>query len=171
MLETKFWIQGKKTTLNRWMECVMMASFGMGLVCLGVTQWRAFFGFPVALFVGVLIWHLVATASGVALYQTQGQLEVSEQGVKVNGKEKHEFRSVALHCVEVEFRGYRGQAVFRNVKDGSGNIIRFYPEIGITPIVFTFLADSYAQSQLFVKILRSWRVTGVKIVADGIDLV
>jgi hypothetical protein len=171
MLETKFQIQGEKTRLNLWMERLLISSFGIGVVCLAVPQWRFLLGFSVALFLGVLLWHIAAAASGVAFYQTKGRLELSEQGIKVDGDEKYEFLNVDLQRVEVKLSSYRGQAVGRNLRDGSGNKISFYLASAQPAIVIIFLADSYAQSQLFVKILRSWRAAGVKIVADGIDLV
>ncbi|WP_426059668.1 hypothetical protein [Hymenobacter sp. B1770] len=89
----------------------------------------------------------------------------------MKGVEEHELQALVLQRVEVKFSSYRGQPIGRYVRDGSGNIISFYPIAGKPPIVVAFLADSHAQSQLFVKILRSWRTMGVEIVADGIDLV
>jgi len=171
MLETKFWIQGEKTRLLRWMEWMMMAGFGMGAMCLVMPQWRFVFPFPVILVSCVLIYSFRAIASGAALYQTKGRLEISEQNIKVSGEEEHEFQSAALQRVEIKFSSYRGKAMGKSVGNGGNNKISFYLITGQPPIVVTFLADSHAQSQLFVKILRSWRALGVKIVADGIDLV
>ena len=171
MIETKFWIQGDKTRLHQCMEWAMMTGVVVGAICLLVPQWRFVLPLPVILVSCALIYSFIATASGAALYQTKGRLAISEQTIKVNGEEEHEFQSVEMQRVEVRFSSYRGQAVGKSVRDGSNNKISFYPTIGQFPIVVTFLADSHAQSQLFVKILRSWRALGVKIVADGIDLV
>ena len=170
-METKFWIQGEKTRLNRWMVWAMMVGFGVGAVCLVVPQWRFVLPFPVMLLSCALIYFFIATVSGAALYQTKGRLEISEQSIRVNGRTEHEFRSLELQRVELQFSSYRGQAIGRSVRDGSNNKISFYLTIGQPPVVVTFLADSHAQSKLFVEILKSWRVLGVKIVADGIDLV
>lgn len=116
------------------------------------------------LFVGVLIIELAK----IELYQTEGTIKLSETGVILNGLT---MQATDLRQVEIKFNFPRGQGAGKNGFGDKGNKIIIHSKSSREATELTVLVEARAQRDNLAALLKEWRKMGIKVSADGIDLV
>ena len=141
---------------------------GMMGICFLVPQVGGYLMTPLTIVYSVLL-LTVATIefSGIKLFITEGVIQLNDEGIEVHGQK---FAICDLNDVKIKFTYARGQGAGRNGSIKS-NVITILVKNSSEPLVMNTLVETREQREELARLLKMWRKKGVKLSADGIDLV
>jgi hypothetical protein len=145
--------------------------FGLLLLCALIPLFRSALPVIGLVFLGLFIAIISVASSSAAIYHTQGEIRLTEECI---WQDKQAFPSSYLQRIEVVFKGFRGETTAfskRLPADGGGNTITIWLKNGIKPVIIDFLVVARGQKEQLESLLKKWRKMGIKVSADGIDLV
>ena len=145
--------------------------FGLLLLCALIPLFRSALPVIALVFLGLFIAVISVVTSSADIYHTQGEIRLTEKCI---WQDEQSFPSSYLQRIEVVFKGFRGETTAfskRLPADGGGNTITIWLKEGIKPVEIDFLAVARGQKEQLRGLLKKWRKMGIKVLADGIDLV
>ncbi len=114
----------------------------------------------------VFICIAVVDLGKIKRFYTNGIIRLSEVGIALDNEL---FAIADLQQVQVKFNAVRGQGAGSNGIGSKGNRIIIYPKMS-RKIVVTVFVEARVQRDTLASLLKSWRKSGIKVLADGIDL-
>jgi hypothetical protein len=141
---------------------------GLLLVCVSIPSLRFLMPLLAIAYTLVAILLMVIGLAKIELYKIGGVIKLSDTDIILDGLT---IQAADLRRIEVKFNLTRGQGAGRNGFGDEGNKIIIITKSSNEMLVVTVLIEARAQRDNLAALLREWRKMGIKVSADGIDLV
>lgn len=171
MRQCHFQIITGETPANKLARRAGNVSYGIAgllLVCVSIPLLRFLIPLLAIAYTLVAILLMVIGLAKIELYQIGGVIKLSETDIVLND---FTIQAADLRQVQVKFHLPRGQGAGRNGFGDEGNKIFILTKSSNEIIVVTVLVEVRAQRDNLAALLKEWRKMGIKVSADGIDLV